>query len=134
MKKIRQVNPIFEQFALAAVFVFTTCSSWCNEAAAEPELKLESNQIKALTQLTFSSNRIDESLLRGLDQLGNLKVLKLRSFGSDGVITDKGISQLKKLRQLKELYLTGCENLTAEKLASLKKALPNCKVKWSIPR
>ena len=105
-----------------------------NDENSAAELKLEGNQLSALTQLTFRSNHIDAKLLQGLDQLKNLKTLNLASFGSDGVITDDGLAELRKFLNLETLNLTGCENLTPGQFELLKKALPKCKVTWNIPK
>ena len=75
-----------------------------------------------LERLDLSGNPLDG--VGVLRELGTLKVLELSGCG----LTDNDLSVIMGLRGLTWLNLTGNEELTAEGLEQLKKALPDCEV------
>tara|TARA_B110001454_G_scaffold113288_1_gene106196 strand:- start:455 stop:673 length:219 start_codon:yes stop_codon:yes gene_type:complete len=45
-------------------------------------------------------------------------------------ITDAGLKEVAKMKQLKELDLKNTKTITKEGVAELQKALPKCKILW----
>ena len=64
-------------------------------------------------------------MLAELTGLANLIILRI----AGTQVSDAGLEHLKGLTKLGELNLTGTK-VTATGVASLQKALPNCKIEW----
>lgn len=67
---------------------------------------------------------VNDEGLQYLAELPNLRVLELKNCN----ITDKGLSFLEGCGNLRKLDLRACSAVTAKGVASLKRALPDCKV------
>ena len=62
----------------------------------------------------------------GLKEVAKLQ--QLRELDLPSQITNAGLKEMAKLQQLRELDLRGCNQITDEAVAELKKALPNCEI------
>ena len=81
-------------------------------------------ELRAVYDLRLAEARISDKGLRTVSELRELHHLDLCSTG----VTDEGLRHLKLLSNLEELDLRDCPDITAEGVARLKKALPNCKI------
>ena len=82
-------------------------------------------EVAKLQQLT-SLNLPGQITDAGLKEVAKLQ--QLRELDLPSQITNAGLKEMAKLQQLRELDLRGCNQITDEAVAELKKALPNCEI------
>lgn len=78
-----------------------------------------------LIELGFFHSQVDDLMVRHLATMEKLQTLGL----GNNPITDKGLSELKGLQNLKAIHLRGTK-VTAAGVADFQQALPDCKIDW----
>lgn len=81
-----------------------------------------------LLELAFYEAKVDDSMVKHLATMEKLQRLGL----ANNPITDKGLSELKGLKNLKTIEL-GLTKVTAAGVADFQQALPDCKIVWDYP-
>ena len=97
--------------------------------AAGKEIKgeLTNADLERVTALGFSYGGLtNEGLKEVVAKLPKLTYLDL----GRTKITDVGLKEVAKMKQLKELDLTNTKTVTKEGVAELQEALPKCKILW----
>ena len=112
-------NQLFSVKGLEGLSQLTDLNLGFNRRGALP------TGLEKLTQLEFlllENNQLTS--VKGLENLTQLRVLYL----NDNQLTS--VKELEKLTQLEKLFLESNPDITKAQIAELKKALPNCEIKW----
>lgn len=83
-------------------------------------------KIKSLRDLDLVDSSIDDKKLKALTNTG-LKRLNI----SENAITPKAFESLARMKQLKNLKMMVCPNITEDSLARFKKSHPDITIRWS---
>jgi hypothetical protein len=83
-------------------------------------------ELRGLRTVDLNRVQVTDEGLRTIAALPQVSELSLVS----GQFTDAGLRHLEAMRGLRELYLWSCPNVTAEGVARLKKALPDCTIDY----
>ncbi len=90
-----------------------------------PQVKILYDVTEAeITYLVLGRTKITDVGLKEVAKLRQLTLLDL----TGTQITDAGLKEVAKLQKLKELDLTNAKTVTKEGVAELQKALPKCKI------
>lgn len=97
-----------------------------NETTVKSLAPLKNN--KTLLTLSLCSTPVADAACQVIGTISNLERLNLQ----DTNITDTGLRSLHTLKQLQQLNITHCSDLTPEGVEQLIKALPNCNIQVGV--
>ena len=97
------------------------------ETKFEPDSFSDLPAIDKLTKLEFVSTDITDADLKDLARQTQLEEFILKYVFA---VTDKGVAELAKLRNLKSLVIRGCPKVTTKAIETLQEQLPDCKITY----